>query len=64
MVPYRRERDLLGDREVPQDVYYGIQTARALDNFPITGYKPHRELIMALAHVKKAAAQANVNVKR
>ena len=64
VVPYRRERDLLGDREVPQDVYYGIQTARALDNFPITGYKPHRELIMALAHVKKAAAQANVNVKR
>jgi len=64
VVPYRRERDLLGDREVPQEVYYGIQTARALDNFPITGYKPHRELIMALAHVKKAAAQANVKVKR
>lgn len=64
MVPYRRERDFLGDREVPNDVYYGIQTARALDNFPITGYKPHRELVMALAHVKKAAAQANVKVKR
>lgn len=64
MVPYRRERDLLGDREVPQDVYYGIQTARALENFPITGYKPHRELVLALAHVKKAAAQANIKVKR
>ena len=64
MVPYRRERDLLGDREVPQDVYYGIQTARALENFPITGYKPHRELVLALAHVKKAAAQANIKVQR
>lgn len=64
VVPYRRERDLLGDREVPQDVYYGIQTARALENFPITGYTPHRELVLALAQVKKAAAQANITVKR
>jgi len=64
VVPYRRERDLLGDREVPNDVYYGIQTARALDNFPITGYKPHKELVLALAHVKKAAAQANIKVNR
>lgn len=64
MVPFRRERDLLGDREVPQDVYYGIQTIRALENFPITGYKPHRELVLALAQVKKAAAQANMKVKR
>lgn len=64
VVPYRRERDLLGDREVPQDVYYGIQTARALDNFPITGFKPHKELVLALAQVKKAAAQANIKVKR
>ena len=53
MVPFRRERDLLGDREVPQDVYYGIQTIRAMENFPITGYKPHRELVLALAQVKK-----------
>lgn len=64
VIPFRRERDLLGDREVPRDVYYGIQTARALDNFPITGYMPHREMIFALAHVKKAAAQANVRVGR
>ncbi|HPZ91426.1 MAG TPA: aspartate ammonia-lyase [Bacillota bacterium] len=64
MVPYRRERDLLGDREVPQNVYYGIQSARALENFPRTGYKPHRELIMALVQVKKAAAQANMKTKR
>ncbi len=64
MTPYRRERDLLGDREVPQDVYYGIQTARAMDNFPITGYKPHREMVLALAHVKKAAARANMDVLR
>lgn len=64
MTPYRRERDLLGDREVPDDVYYGIQTARAMDNFPITGYKPHRELVLALAYVKKAAALANMDVQR
>ncbi|MTI95587.1 MAG: aspartate ammonia-lyase [Firmicutes bacterium] len=64
MTPYRRERDLLGDRDVPQDVYYGIQTARAADNFPITGYKPHRQMIFALAHVKMAAAAANVHVNR
>src|SRR5690554_7858152 len=64
VVPYRRERDLLGDKEVPNDVYYGIQTARAMDNFPITGYKPHRELVLALAYVKNAAALANMDVQR
>ena len=37
-------------------MYYGIQTARALENFPITGYKPHRELIMALVQVKEGGS--------
>ncbi|OIJ18376.1 aspartate ammonia-lyase [Anaerobacillus alkalidiazotrophicus] len=58
----RIERDLMGEKEIPQDAYYGIQTARAIENFPITGYPPHRELIRAFGFVKKAAAMANRDV--
>ncbi|MEE4272758.1 MAG: aspartate ammonia-lyase [Thermoanaerobaculales bacterium] len=57
----RSEHDLLGDREVPADALYGVQTLRAVENFPITGIRlghfPH--LIRALAMVKQAAARAN-----
>ncbi|MCU0302979.1 MAG: aspartate ammonia-lyase [Thermoanaerobaculales bacterium] len=57
----RTEHDLLGDREVPADALYGVQTLRAVENFPITGIRlghfPH--LIRALAMVKQAAARAN-----
>ena len=60
----RIEHDLLGSKEVPVDAYYGIQTVRAVENFPITGYRIHEELIRALAMVKKAAALANMEVKR
>lgn len=59
---YRIERDLLGEKEVPKNAYYGIQTMRAKENFPITGYPPHPELIRAFAYVKKAAAMANRDV--
>ena len=55
----RQEKDLLGIREIPAEIYYGIQTVRARENFPITGYPPHKEMILALATVKKAAAIAN-----
>ncbi|GAA5445004.1 aspartate ammonia-lyase [Microbulbifer sp. NBRC 101763] len=57
----RVERDLLGEREVPADVYFGIQTLRALENFQITGITVNHfpNLVKALAMVKKAAAQAN-----
>lgn len=58
----RVEKDLLGIHQVEDDVYYGIQTVRATENFPITGYKPHRELIKALGMIKAAAAQANLAV--
>ncbi|UEJ82278.1 aspartate ammonia-lyase [Brachybacterium halotolerans subsp. kimchii] len=60
-VPGRLEHDLLGDREVPGDAYYGIQTLRAQENFRITGVPVSHfpELIVALAHVKRAAARAN-----
>lgn len=58
---YRIERDSLGERRVPADAYYGIQTLRAVENFPITGVPISRFpfLIEALACVKQAAAQAN-----
>ncbi|WP_394236144.1 aspartate ammonia-lyase [Niallia oryzisoli] len=60
----RIEKDFLGAKEVPKEAYYGIQTLRAVENFPITGYTVHEELIKALAIVKKAAALANMDVKR
>jgi aspartate ammonia-lyase len=58
---YRLERDLLGEREVPAAALYGIQTLRAVENFPITGVtlKEFPTLISALAAVKEAAALAN-----
>ncbi|MCX6566121.1 MAG: aspartate ammonia-lyase [Candidatus Aminicenantes bacterium] len=57
----RREHDLLGERDVPAEFYYGIQTLRATENFPITGISISRfpDLIVALAQVKMAAARAN-----
>ncbi|MCM3117936.1 aspartate ammonia-lyase [Neobacillus sp. MER 74] len=60
----RIEKDFLGEKEVPVNAYYGIQTLRAVENFPITGYTIHEELIKALAVVKKAAALANMETKR
>jgi aspartate ammonia-lyase len=58
----RLEYDLLGSKEIPASAYYGIQTQRAVENFPITGYKAARELVQALAMVKKAAAKANLEM--
>jgi aspartate ammonia-lyase len=55
----RSERDSLGVVEVPADAYYGVQTARAIANFPISGRRPHPALVNASAQVKKAAARAN-----
>lgn len=62
MSSYRVERDFLGEKEVPAEAYYGIQTLRAKENFPITGFTPHPELIRAFGYVKKAAAMANRDV--
>lgn len=50
----RIEKDFLGEKEVPADAYYGVQTMRAVENFPITGYRIDEELIKALAMVKKS----------
>ncbi|PTX15365.1 aspartate ammonia-lyase [Pontibacter mucosus] len=61
MSEFRTEHDFLGEMEIPNEVYYGIQTARALDNFHITGIPISTEplLIKAFGYVKKAAALAN-----
>lgn len=61
-VKSRIERDFLGERELPSDVYYGIQTLRATENFPITGLSIHPSLIKAMGIVKKSAAMANKEV--
>ena len=55
----RIESDSLGKREVPSDVYWGIQTLRAIENFPISGWKPFPELVIATVQIKKAAARTN-----
>lgn len=56
---YRIEKDSLGEIKVPLDAYYGIHTLRAKENFSVTGETPHRELVWAMAMVKKASAWAN-----
>ena len=55
----RIEKDSLGERNVPEDAYYGIQTQRAIDNYPISGYRAHPKLIQSIGFIKKAAALAN-----
>ena len=56
---YRNEQDSIGSREVPEDVYYGVQSLRAAENFHITGFYMHPEIINSLACIKKAAAITN-----
>ncbi len=60
----RIERDPLGEKPVPADAYYGIQTARAVENFPISGLRAQPDLVTATVLVKKACAEANVTLKR
>src|SRR5262245_27175488 len=61
MTTTRMEHDLLGDREVPAEAYWGVHTLRSLENFPITGQRigSYSDLIRALALVKHAAAITN-----
>ncbi len=58
----RIEKDLIGEKELPKDVYYGIQSLRGFENFRITGLKLHPALIKGMAMVKKAAALANTEL--
>ena len=55
----RTEKDSLGEKAVPAEAYYGIQTVRALENYPISGIRAHPMLIRAMGMIKKAAALAN-----
>src|SRR5512142_600134 len=58
----RTEKDSLGTKEVPGDVYYGIQTLRAVENFPVSGLRVPRRFIRALALIKRSAAQVNMEM--
>ena len=59
---YRVEKDSIGTKDVPQNVYYGVQSLRAAENFHITGLNMHPEIINSLAYIKKAAAITNCEI--
>lgn len=59
----RTEKDSLGFKDVPANAYYGIQTARAVENYPISGLRAHVSLIRAIAMIKEAAAEANLDLR-
>ena len=61
---FRVEKDPLGYLEVPDSAYYGVQTARGIHNFRISGARPHPALVRAIVQVKKAAARANMTTGR
>ena len=60
---FRTEKDSLGPLKVPVDAYYGVQTARAVANFPVSGLRAYPELILAYVHMKRAAAVVNHKLK-
>jgi aspartate ammonia-lyase len=59
----RTEKDSLGSKELPDRVYYGIQTARALENFPVSGDRERPEFVRAYVLIKKAAALTNLELR-
>src|SRR3990167_5677590 len=61
-VKMRQEKDSMGVFQLPDDVYYGVQTARAIENFPISGIKADLDFIKASIYVKKAAAKINAEL--
>jgi aspartate ammonia-lyase len=60
----RQEKDSLGVREIPDDAYWGAQTSRAIENYPISGERAHPEMIRAYARIKKACARVNGELGR
>lgn len=62
MSEYRIETDLLGEKKIPADVYWGIHTARAVENFPISRQSVHSELILSYGIVKLASAKTNYSL--
>ena len=61
-IQYRSEHDSVGERAVPKDVYYGVQSLRAAENFHITGLTMHPERINSIAEIKKASAITNLEI--
>jgi len=61
---FRTERDPLGEMQVPARAYYGVQTARAVENFPISGLRAPADLVTATILIKEAAAEANAALGR
>ena len=59
---FRVEKDSLGELQVPAEALYGVQTQRAVENFPISGLRPWRAFIWSMATVKRAAAEVNRNL--
>src|SRR5213080_4733950 len=62
MTEFRVERDFLGEVKVPKDAYWGVQTQRAIENFPISGIRFGRRFIYALGLIKMACAQTNMEL--
>jgi aspartate ammonia-lyase len=59
---FRLENDSIGEKQVPKEAYYGVQTLRAAENFSITGQRVHEEFINSLANIKKACALTNMEI--
>ncbi len=62
-VEYRTERDSLGEVKIPADAYYGAFTSRAINQYHVTGLRPHINLIMAFVMIKRSASIANMKTK-
>ena len=63
MTEYRTEKDTMGDVQVPKNAYYGAQTQRAVENFPVSGQRLPRYFVAAIAHLKSACAEVNLALK-
>jgi aspartate ammonia-lyase len=64
MVKTRIEKDSMGELPIPADAYYGVQTQRAVINFPISGWRAHPDLILATVQIKRAAMIANMKLNQ
>src|SRR5437667_1722615 len=62
MTDFRIEKDSLGELQVPAQALYGVQTQRAVLNFPISGLRPWPAFIWSLATIKRAAAEVNLSL--
>src|SRR5438093_8322642 len=62
MTEFRVEKDFLGEIKVPKDAYWGVQTQRAIENFPISGIRFGRRFIYGLGLIKMACAQTNMEL--